>query len=349
MEFCERIINWYAENRRDLPWRRTTDPYKIWLSEVILQQTRIEQGMPYYLRFIEAYPTVADLAAATEDDVLRLWQGLGYYSRGRNLHAAAKQICADYGGVFPSQYKQIRGLKGVGDYTAAAIASMGFGLPYAVVDGNVYRVLSRAFGISTPIDSTEGKHEFAALAQQLLSVKQPALHNQGMMDLGAMVCTPVNPTCEACPLQSICVASSDDSIQSLPVKQHKVAVRTRYFYYFLISLPGNKCVINRRVAGDIWQGLYDFPLIETAESAEVSDLLAGRAGETLHSKTKRTIAVTSLGATKKHQLTHQTIFAQLIEAKAETYQTDGNEQIINADDLDNFPHSKLIEMLLHNI
>ena len=254
MSFTTTILQWFRENGRELPWRQTRDAYAIWLSEIILQQTRIEQGRPYWERFMRRWPTVADLAAATEDEVLREWQGLGYYSRARNLHAAARQIVAQ--GGFPTTLEGIKALKGVGDYTAAAIGSIAFDIPAAVVDGNVYRVLSRHYGINTPINTTEGKKEFAALAQQLLPPGEASAYNQGMMDFGAMQCTPQSPRCPDCPLQETCVALREGRVAQLPVKQKTLKVQERHLTYVYIRCNGHTA-IRRRPAGDIWQGLYE--------------------------------------------------------------------------------------------
>ncbi len=260
--FSRIILNWYAQNGRDLPWRRTRDPYAVWLSEIILQQTRIVQGKAYWERFMERFPTVEDLAEASEDEVLRLWEGLGYYSRARNLHAAAKQIVAL--GGFPDTLEGIRSLKGVGDYTAAAIGSICFGLPAAVVDGNVYRVLARHFGISTPVGTTQAKKEFTALAQKLLPEDASAF-NQGMMDFGALQCTPQNPDCAACPLLSSCNAYKTGRTEMLPVKKPATAVQERRFNYIYVRCNGYTA-IRKRGKGDIWQGLYE-PLVTTQPSA----------------------------------------------------------------------------------
>lgn len=263
MEFANTIISWFQENGRALPWRETKDPYAIWLSEIILQQTRIAQGREYWERFMAQYPKVEDLAAASEDEVLRLWQGLGYYSRARNLHAAAKQIVAL--GKFPDTLEDIKALKGVGDYTAAAIGSFAFDIPAAVVDGNVYRVLSRYFGIDTPINSTQGKKEFAALAQSLIPASDAAAYNQGMMDFGAIQCTPQSPKCLLCPLAETCVVLREGRVEELPVKLKTLKVQTRRLAYIYIRCNG-EIAIHRRGEGDIWQGLW--------EPYNVSDLSA---------------------------------------------------------------------------
>ncbi|MBR6445369.1 MAG: A/G-specific adenine glycosylase [Prevotella sp.] len=254
--FTTVLLDWFRENRRPLPWRETRDPYAIWLSEVILQQTRIAQGTAYWQRFVERWPTVEALAAATEDEVLREWQGLGYYSRARNLHAAAQQIVER--GSFPDTTEEIRRLKGVGDYTAAAIASIAFDLPEAVVDGNVYRVLSRHFGIDTPINSTEGKKVFKALAQELLPTGEASAFNQAMMDFGAVQCTPQSPRCLLCPLAETCVARREGRVEALPVKLKTLKITTRHLNYIYIRCNGHTA-IHRRGAGDIWQGLWEPP------------------------------------------------------------------------------------------
>lgn len=230
--FSEKLIAWYAENKRELPWRDTTDPYIIWISEIILQQTRVAQGYDYFLRFIHRFPNVTALAEAPEDEVMKCWQGLGYYSRARNLHVAAKSM----NGVFPATYEGVRALKGVGDYTAAAICSSAYGMPYAVVDGNVYRVLSRYFGIDTPVDSTEGKKLFAALADEMMDKSQPAVYNQAIMDFGAIQCTPQSPNCLFCPLVDSCSALKEGTITKLPVKQHKTKTTNRYFNYIYVRV-----------------------------------------------------------------------------------------------------------------
>ncbi len=254
MSFTTTILQWFQDNGRALPWRDTRDPYAIWLSEIILQQTRIEQGLPYWERFMRHWHTVEELAAASEDEVLREWQGLGYYSRARNLHTAAKQI-VEMGG-FPRTLEGIKRLKGVGDYTAAAIGSIAFDLPAAVVDGNVYRVLARHYGISTPINTTEGKKEFTALAQELLPARQASAFNQAMMDFGAIQCTPQSPLCLSCPLQESCIAFREDRVATLPVKRKMLKVKERHLTYIYIRYKG-RTAIHRRQAGDIWQGLYE--------------------------------------------------------------------------------------------
>ncbi len=263
MGFASILLEWFRENGRDLPWRQTRDPYAIWLSEIILQQTQVKQGWEYWERFMHHWPTVEALAKATEDKVLREWQGLGYYSRARNLHYAAKQIVAL--GHFPDTLAEIKQLKGVGDYTAAAIGSIAFGLPAAVVDGNVYRVLARHFGIDTPINTTEGKKTFAAMAQELLPPKEASAYNQAIMDFGAIQCTPQSPHCDSCPLMESCIAFRERRVAQLPVKLKTLKVTERHLIYIYIRCQG-QTAIRRRGPGDIWQGLWE-PVLVDAESA----------------------------------------------------------------------------------
>ncbi len=269
--FAAAIEAWYADHRRDLPWRATTDPYRIWVSEIILQQTRVAQGYDYFVRFMERFPTVEALAAAPEDDVLHAWQGLGYYSRARNLHAAAATIVAQ--GGFPRDYAGVRALRGVGDYTAAAICSMAYGLPHAVVDGNVYRVLARYLGLDTPIDTTAGRHQFAHAADQLLDRRSPGLYNQALMDFGALWCTPRSPRCPDCPLAGGCDALASGRVDRLPVKAKRPNVAERHLIYICVCV-GNDILLHRRGAGDIWAGLYEPLLLEFDHRAAESEVMA---------------------------------------------------------------------------
>ena len=324
MTFSETIVHWYAACGRDLPWRRTRDPYAVWLSEIILQQTRVAQGRAYWERFLERFPTVQDLAAAPEDEVMRLWQGLGYYSRARNLHAAAKQVVAL--GGFPATLEGIRGLKGVGDYTAAAIGSIAFGLPAAVVDGNVYRVLARYFGIATPVGTTAAKKEFTELAQRLLPADDPAAFNQGMMDFGATCCTPVNPACLTCPLQPSCQAFKTGRVELLPVKQASAKPVERHLTYVHVRVDG-QVAIHRRGPGDIWQGLWEPWLtdeVPAGASLVVQDF--------------------------KHQLTHRTLLADfwLWEPSERPSLPDGYVWIEEAE-LDTYAKPRLFERLLEKL
>jgi len=272
MNFLKKLINWYTVNKRDLPWRNTTNPYYIWLSEIILQQTQVAQGTPYYHAFTRQFPTVYDLANANEEEVLKLWQGLGYYSRARNLHWSAKYIVKELDGVFPDTYKDILKLKGVGDYTASAIASICFNEVTAVVDGNVYRALSRIFGIETPINSTSGQKEFKVLAQQLIDNKQPAIFNQAIMEFGARQCKPKNPDCSICPFKASCLALKENKIDELPVKLKKTKVTNKYFNFIVIISKNEKTVIEQRKGSGIWQNLYQFPLIETEKSSTYNNI-----------------------------------------------------------------------------
>ena len=329
MNFAATLLQWFKKNGRSLPWRETNDPYAIWLSEVILQQTRIAQGMSYWERFMAQWPTVNDLAAATENEVLKAWQGLGYYSRARNLHTAAQQV-VKLGG-FPQTFKELKTLKGVGDYTAAAIASIAFGEPVAVVDGNVYRVLSRYFGIDTPIDSTEGKKEFQALAQSLLPINEPADYNEAIMDFGATQCTPNSPHCSACPLCETCIAFREQRINELPVKSKKVKQRERHFTYLYIEYEG-KIAIHQRGAGDIWQGLWEFPQAEQLTSSEDS------AWENEAQLLQKGV---------KHILTHQILLADIyLWLPTRRPQLHSEFIWIEKQDLENYALPRLIEILL---
>jgi len=334
--FALTLLKWFRENGRDLPWRQTRDPYAIWLSEIILQQTQVKQGWDYWLRFMRRWPTVADLAAATEDEVLRQWQGLGYYSRARNLHAAAKQVLAR--GVFPTTIEGLRQLKGVGDYTAAAIGSFAFGLPAAVVDGNVYRVLARHFGIATPINTTEGKHEFAALAQSLLPEAEASAYNQAIMDFGATQCTPQSPDCDTCPLQETCAAFREGRICELPVKRRTLKVKERRLTYVYIRCQG-MTAIHRRPAGDIWQGLYEPLCVEGSNLSPLSSFPSPLSS--LLSPLKKNV---------KHVLTHRIIYADfyLLEADERPTLPDGYLWV-REEDVADYGVPRLVEKLLEEI
>lgn len=323
-DFALTLLEWFRENGRALPWRQTQDPYAIWLSEVILQQTQVKQGMNYWLRFMRHWPTVELLAAATEDEVLREWQGLGYYSRARNLHFAARQI-VDMGG-FPQTLEGIKSLKGVGDYTAAAIGSIAFGLPAAVVDGNVYRVLSRHFGISTPINTTEGKKEFSLLANHLLPKKNASAYNQAIMDFGAIQCTPQSPRCLICPLQESCMALREGRVGELPVKMKTLKVKERHLVYIYVRHQGY-IAIHRRGKGDIWQGLYEPLLTETIPTDAVM-----------------------LREKVRHVLTHRILLADFyLWEPAERPQLPPDYFWIEEGELDRYAKPRLIELLLDAI
>lgn len=273
MSFSKEILKWYAQNKRQLPWRATTDPYKIWLSEIMLQQTRVSQGMPYYHKFVDQFPTVHHLAEASEEKVLKLWQGLGYYSRARNLHATAKMVVNEHQGDFPNTYKGLRALKGVGDYTASAIASICFDLPEPVVDGNVYRVLSRYFGVDLPINSTEGVKYFKTLAREVMDTENIRDYNQGIMEFGAIQCAPKSPNCLDCPLNKSCVALKEDKAAQLPVKLKKNKVRNRYFNYLVYLDSQKRTKLEQRKGKGIWQNLYQFPLLESEEPLSHHELM----------------------------------------------------------------------------
>lgn len=337
----DKLISWYKKNKRDLPWRNITDPYKIWLSEIILQQTQVVQGLNYYIKFTETFPTVVDLANAPEDKVMRLWQGLGYYSRARNLHAAAKFIKLNHKGKFPSSYKSIKELKGVGDYTAAAVSSFAFNLPHAVVDGNVYRVLARLFDINIPINSTQGKKEFQLLADELLNKKLPALHNSAIMEFGALWCRPQSPKCEECPLQAQCLAFQNKTVALLPVKDKKIKIKNRYLHYFIFNYK-DSVYIQKRTEKDIWQNLYEFYLIETDKAEESSLVLKNK---TLKSITQG-FTVNSINSAKKHILSHQHLYATFYELNITTPLKSKNLIKIKRSDLANFGLPQLITKYL---
>lgn len=308
MSFTNDLLKWYEQNKRDLPWRHTTDPYIIWLSEIILQQTRVEQGLPYFQRFVEQYPDVHSFAAASEDDILKLWQGLGYYSRGRNMLKTARMVMDNYKGSFPHNYTDLLKLKGIGEYTAAAIASFSANEARAVVDGNVYRVLARYFGIEEPINSPKGKKIFQQTADELLNKQQPGLHNQAMMEFGAMLCKPKNPACGICPVRSGCYAFLHNAINSLPVKLNKVRVRDRYFNYFLVT-DGDTILMNKRDDKDIWANMYDLPLIETDSMLTPEELFYLPMVKEIFGTD---IKLSEILPVKKHILTHQRLHVRLL-------------------------------------
>lgn len=295
-----------------MPWKGEKDPYKIWLSEIILQQTRVEQGLGYYHRFIETFPQIQQLAQAPDSKVFKLWEGLGYYTRCRNLIATARYISNDLKGQFPATYEEIKGLKGVGPYTAAAISSFAFNLPHAVVDGNVFRVLARIFGISKPTDSTEGKKYFTGLANDLLDKKQPGVYNQAIMDFGAVVCKPVAPLCSTCVFNKTCFAFLQNKIHELPVKEKKITIRKRWFYYLVIEHE-SKIAIRQRLAKDIWQQLYEFPVIETIKEEVTKEVV--KKAEKLNWLQKKNYEIISISPLFKQQLSHQLIAGQFIEIR----------------------------------
>lgn len=281
MSFSDKILEWYTSNKRDLPWRGTTDPYLIWLSEIMLQQTRVAQGTPYYLKFAKRFPTINDLAEASEEEVLKLWQGLGYYSRARNLHATAKYVAFELQGEFPSNYSDLLKLKGVGDYTASAIASICFNEPKAVVDGNVFRVLARYFGVNTPINSTEATKYFKQLATEVMDADNIRDYNQGIMEFGSLQCAPKKPDCETCPLNESCAALQKNLVNQLPVKINKTKIKKRYFNYLVVLDAKNETCLKQRTGQGIWQNLWEFPLWESdgeIEKKEVKNHIPGLTG-----------------------------------------------------------------------
>lgn len=345
MSFASTLLKWYSINKRDLPWRHTTDPYKIWLSEIIMQQTRVEQGLPYYERFIGKYPYLKLLAVADEDHILKLWQGLGYYSRARNLLSAARQMMELHKG-FPDTYPEILNLKGIGDYTASAIASFAFNLPHAVVDGNVFRFLARHFGVRTPIDGNTGKKEFKSLAQELLDIKNPGLFNQAMMEFGALQCKPQAPLCQTCPFNQTCFARINNCISQLPVKGKSTVVRTRYFHYLVIHY-NNKTFIRQRQQKDIWKGLFEFPLIETVRNGSFNTLKkTPHFNDILSNDQWEFISHSEL---IRHQLSHQLLVTRFYHIKVRK-NTSGylknNCLRIHEDQLNNFAFPQLIARYL---
>ena len=343
MNFSKTLIIWYLENKRDLPWRATKDPYFIWLSEIILQQTRIEQGKPYYLNFVERFPSVFDLAGASEEEVLKLWQGLGYYSRARNLHVAARHVAEELDGRFPDSYEGLLKLKGVGDYTASAVASISYNEPVAVVDGNVYRVLSRIFGISTPINSTEGVKEFKILAGKLLDKKRPSEFNQGLMEFGALQCKPQLPECTTCPFSAICVAYKQDRIRQLPVKLKKQKIKKRHFNYLVFVSKEKETLLQQRKGKGIWQGLYEFPLVETTGEVSFENLLREN-DEVLYDVVKKDAVELFNETPIVHKLSHQHIYTKFwIVSCCKLPQTG-----IPVKDLDNFPVPALINKFIES-
>lgn len=321
MQFTDTLLSWYEANKRSLPWRGETDPYKIWVSEIILQQTRVQQGWDYYLRFIDHFPTVKSLAEAPEEQVLRIWQGLGYYSRARNMHFAAQQIMNEFNGCFPNHYKDILKLKGIGDYTAAAIGSIAFNLPYPAVDGNVLRIIARIFGITDDIAQPATKIAITEICKHLIDMDKPGIFNEAAMEFGAIHCTPNNPNCESCPFQATCFALTHNSVNILPVKSNHLIKKERYFHFF-IYLFNNQTIIEKRTEKDIWRNLYQFPLIE-------------REGKILPYRKPN--------LTLKEVLTHQVIYAAFyIIDNANTLPQNDSQLIVNISELNNYPMPKIM-------
>ena len=342
--FTQTLQEWYAVNKRDLPWRHTQDPYLIWISEIILQQTRVAQGYDYFVRFVRRFPDVKALASASEEEVLKYWQGLGYYSRARNLHEAARSMKE---GKFPATYEEVRALKGVGDYTAAAICSLAYGMPYAVVDGNVYRVLARYFGIDAPIDSGKGKKLFAGLADEMLDKKRPAEYNQAIMDFGALQCVPRDPACNVCPLAESCAARAEGKVAQLPVKQHKTQTANRYFNYLYVRM-GEDILLHKRTGDDIWKNLYELPLIEVDHNMQETELLASGAFRALFAEGE-TPLVRVMQRGVKHVLSHRVIYANFygVELPQNSRSFSGYTRIKIAD-LENYALPRLVHAFLEN-
>lgn len=348
LEISRLLVEWYERNKRSLPWRESSDPYLIWISEIILQQTRVAQGLSYFRRFTERFPDVSSLAEAQEDEVLKYWQGLGYYSRARNLHKAAKDICDRFEGVFPTRYEDVLSLKGIGEYTAAAIVSFAWNQPYPVVDGNVFRVLSRLFALDTPIDTSRGKKEFTRLAGMVMNPAKAGLHNQAIMELGALQCTPQNPACETCPLQARCMAFASNTVSLYPVKQNKTKTRNRYFHYFHIIME-DKTWLSRRGTKDIWEGLYEFPLIETERPVDFSELQKLESFRLLFADTGNMNISVKL-ENIKHVLSHQVLYTIFYRVEIEKInKTLRSFLMIKGEEIEKFAVPRLIHLYLEKI
>lgn len=334
------LRNWYKKNKRILPWRESGNPYYIWISEIILQQTRVNQGMDYYYRFIERFPTIFILAYSLIEEVLLIWQGLGYYSRARNLHKTAKILVAEYKGEFPKEYNLLLKLPGIGEYTAGAILSLAHNLPFPAVDGNVYRVLARYFGVDTPIDTVKGKREFYHLATEILDNKNPGQHNQAMIELGALICSPHKPLCSECPLIASCFARNNNVIFNYPAKKGKTVISKRYFYYLVIRKQ-NSYFIQQRSDRDIWALLFDFPMIESEKALKIpEDLFQFEKWQQLF-KNKR-IIIQKITPEIKHHLSHQIIIARFIEIEVEREFEMDEAREVNKDLLGDYPFPRLI-------
>lgn len=348
MSFSTQLIRWYRKNKRNLPWRETTDPYKIWLSEIILQQTRVEQGLPYYLRYTKAYPTLADFALAQEDEILKLWQGLGYYSRARNMLNTAKQLIKLYNGKFPKKYEELLLLKGIGPYTAAAIASFAFNQAVPVVDGNVFRVLSRFLGIYEPVNNSAARKLFTEAAFELLDKKNPAEFNQAIMEFGATLCKPAKPDCAACPVSAACFAFAKNKIAELPAKTPKTKQRIRYFNYFYFSKNGNT-FLKKRGAKDIWQGLYEFPLIETPKPTTPEELF--ELPDFRKWVQNLEVKIINWHSAKKHILSHQIIYARFwqIEIVKGNLKPDKSVIRVSEERLSEYPVPRILDIYLKKI
>ena len=347
MNITDTLRRWYNENKRDLPWRNTKDPYKIWLSEIILQQTRVNQGISYYYSFLELFPDVASLANASPDKILKTWQGLGYYNRARNLYETAKKIHYELNNEFPDSYTDLIKLKGVGEYTAAAIASFAYNEPVALVDGNVQRFLSRLYGVYNPINSASGKKEFKKLANQMLDRESPENHNQAMIEFGAIHCTPKNPNCAECPFQKICHAYNNDIIDQLPVKKKAKKKKNRFFNYLIIKKDKN-IFLEKRDNNDIWSSLFQFPLIESRKEIQIDNLSTTKEWKTLFGNTQPVIKMVSQPYI--HILTHQKIHARFIKIELTSSSGFLNKHFISTPiyKIDDYAVPRLIERFLEN-
>jgi A/G-specific adenine glycosylase len=343
--FTQEIYQWFLVNKRNLPWRETNDPFKIWISEIILQQTRVIQGIDYYNRFINEFQNISELANSSEDKVLKLWQGLGYYTRARNLHFTAKYIVNNYNGVFPNDFNAILKLKGVGNYTAAAIASIAFNLPHAVVDGNIYRVLSRYFGVFTPIDSEKGKKEIQKIADDIIDLQNPGFHNQAFMEFGALQCIPKSPDCKSCPLVINCYAAQHNMQDKFPVKSKKIKQTTRFFHYYIIENK-NFIFLEKRTGKDIWKNLHQFPLFESKNELTDDEILKLKPSFFNFDE----INVRFVSPRIKHILTHQTIYARFIHIETNCNNiNDSNIFQVNKKDIYKFAVPKLLEQYLEKL
>lgn len=345
MNLSDELIQWYFKNRRDLPWRGTTNAYIIWLSEIILQQTRVEQGMPYFHRFLEKYPDIKAFAAAEEGEILKLWQGLGYYSRGRNMLKTARQVVAEFNGEFPVEYDQLIQLKGIGAYTASAISSFSANQAKAVVDGNVFRVLARYFGISEPINGPNGKKLFQNIANDVLNKENPGLHNQAMMEFGAILCKPKKPDCVVCPVRSDCYAYNHNSIAELPQKLKKTKIRERFLNYIVVT-DGSTVLMNKRDEKDIWANMYDFPLIESARGLTAEEVLLLPEFKTFFGENSLIVNAYQI---KKHVLTHQHLHAQFIQIKDRPIKLEQKWFYIDVNNLKNIAMPKMIFIFINKL
>lgn len=343
--FSRGLIVWYKQNERDLPWRKTSDPYKVWVSEIILQQTRVNQGLNYYINFVNCFPTVFDLANAAEDEVLKQWEGLGYYSRARNMHAAAKEVAYNLKGKFPNNYDQLIKLKGIGPYTAAAISSICFNEHRTVVDGNVFRVLTRIFGIDTPINSSKGKNEVETLAHELNDDGDHGTFNQALMEFGAINCTPKLPKCNGCMFELECVALKTGMVDKLPVKEKKLIIRHRFLNFLFVIDQNNQTIIQRRNENDIWKGLYQFPLIETSKEESEEIVLSNSNYAFVKGAT-----ITSVNSSK-HKLTHQTLYIRIIslQVKFDNTNLPPDYQLINLNEIGEYALPKPLDNFCKHI